>query len=136
MTGARTVPAPSGKASPQSTNEPNPGFPFPNRPRSHGNHPTHRAGPHRPRDRRTLGRLCSRRVGALPFSSEAGILPGPLVGVAFSGGVLLVVALMVAVWRLPPSWPRLPVRLLLIAGMGGAFWSVGTIVRGLYALTL
>lgn len=73
---------------------------------------------------------------ASDLSASAGIMQGFWTVLAFGGGLAMTAAVYVAVIMLPETWPRIVRRLILIFGMGGAFWGVGTLTRAAYALTL
>lgn len=76
-------------------------------------------------------------VVALPLvgqSSAAGRIEGRVVGLVMVGGMGFAALTMAAAWHLPERIPLLLRRLLGVAGMGGAIWSVSTIFRALYSV--
>ena len=70
------------------------------------------------------------------LSASAGKLPGPWVSVAMIAALVNVALVVAGVWFLPERVPRIVVRLVQLVGMAGAFWSAGTLIRALYALTV
>lgn len=69
------------------------------------------------------------------LSASAGILPQRWTGVGMTCGLFSVALVIVGVWFLPSKLPRIVPRLILLAGMAGAFWSAGTLTRAIYALS-
>jgi hypothetical protein len=69
------------------------------------------------------------------LSASAGILPERWMGIGMIVGMLAVALVIVGVWFLPESLPRIVLRLIQLVGMAGAFWAVGTLTRAIYALS-
>ncbi|MEZ4317218.1 MAG: hypothetical protein R3F61_06930 [Myxococcota bacterium] len=80
--------------------------------------------------------VVSAALAAQGLSASAGTVEGPWVGVGMAGGFALLAAVVYATMQLPQGIPLIVRRLVLLAGMAGAFWGMGTLTRALYALTL
>lgn len=65
---------------------------------------------------------------------SAGKLPGSWMGIGMIIALLLASMVVVGACYLPACLPRIISRLLQLVGMAGAFWSVGTLTRAIYAL--
>ena len=70
------------------------------------------------------------------LSASAGTLPKSWAGAGMIFGMLNVALVVVGVWFLPSNLPRIVLRLIQLVGMVGAFWSAGTLIRAIYALSV
>lgn len=70
------------------------------------------------------------------LSASAGRIEGPVSGAGMVMGFAFVGAVVFAVLQIPERVPMLVRRLVLLVGMAGGFWGIGTLMRAAYALTL
>src|SRR5689334_18385187 len=73
-------------------------------------------------------------VSCRHLSESAGRLPQSWMGMGMIFAFLLATMVIVGACYLPARFPRIVSRLLLLVGMAGAFWSVGTLTRAIYTL--
>jgi hypothetical protein len=69
------------------------------------------------------------------LSASAGRLPGSWTGAGMIFALVQGAVVVVGVWYLPATLPRILSRMLQLIGMAGAVWSAGTLTRAIYALT-